>query len=56
MKTIAIIDDDTAIGDMLQEVLQGEGYGVLRAYCGLIPAPRHSTCFPRTRLTCSYWI
>lgn len=34
MKTIAIIDDDIAIGDMLQEVLQGEGYGVLRAYSG----------------------
>lgn len=34
MKTIAIIDDDVAIGDMLQEVLQAEGYGVLRAYSG----------------------
>ena len=34
MKTIAIIDDDAAIGDMLQEVLQAEGYGVLRAYSG----------------------
>lgn len=34
MKTIAIIDDDVAIGDMLQEVLQAEGYCVLRAYSG----------------------
>ena len=34
MKTIAIIDDDIYIGDMLEEVLQKEGYGVLRAYSG----------------------
>ena len=34
MKTIAIIDDDTHIGDMLAEVLQREGYDVLRAYSG----------------------
>ena len=34
MKQIAIIDDDMAIGDMLQEVLSQEGYGVLRAYSG----------------------
>lgn len=34
MKTIAIIDDDIYIGDMLTEVLQREGYGVLRAYSG----------------------
>lgn len=34
MKTIAIIDDDTHIGDMLEEVLTKEGYGVLRAYSG----------------------
>lgn len=34
MKTIAIIDDDVAIGDMLQEVLQAGGYCVLRAYSG----------------------
>lgn len=34
MKTIAIIDDDTHIGDMLDEVLRREGYGVLRAYSG----------------------
>ena len=34
MKTIAIIDDDTHIGNMLEEVLIKEGYGVLRAYSG----------------------
>lgn len=34
MKTIAIIDDDIYIGDMLSEVLKKEGYGVLRAYSG----------------------
>ncbi|MEY8426582.1 response regulator transcription factor [Lachnospiraceae bacterium 46-15] len=34
MKTIAIIDDDIPIGDMLQEVLHREGYLVLRAYSG----------------------
>ena len=34
MKTIAIIDDDIFIGDMLQEVLKRENYSVLRAYSG----------------------
>lgn len=34
MKTIAIIDDDIYIGNMLEEVLVKEGYGVLRAYSG----------------------
>jgi len=34
MKTIAIIDDDIHIGDMLTEVLSQEGYAVLRAYSG----------------------
>ena len=34
MKTIAIIDDDIHIGDMLEEVLEKEGYAVLRAYSG----------------------
>lgn len=34
MKQIAIIDDDVYIGDMLEEVLHREGYGVLRAYSG----------------------
>lgn len=34
MNTIAIIDDDIHIGDMLTEVLTREGYSVLRAYSG----------------------
>lgn len=34
MKTIAIIDDDMHIGNVLEEVLKQEGYGVLRAYSG----------------------
>lgn len=34
MKTIAIIDDDIYIGNMLEEVLHREGYRILRAYSG----------------------
>lgn len=34
MKTILIIDDDVYIGDMLEEILTKEGYGVRRAYSG----------------------
>lgn len=34
MKTIAVIDDDIAIGNMLEELLIREGYGVLRAFSG----------------------
>ena len=34
MKTIAIIDDDINIGNMLHELLKREGYAVLRAYSG----------------------
>lgn len=34
MKTIAIIEDDISIGDMLTEVLTLEGYSILRAYSG----------------------
>ncbi|MBQ6889298.1 MAG: response regulator transcription factor [Lachnospiraceae bacterium] len=34
MKTIAIIDDDIHIGNMLEELLQQEGYATLRAYSG----------------------
>lgn len=34
MKTILITDDDMHIGNMLEEVLTREGYGVLRAYSG----------------------
>lgn len=33
-KTIAIIDDDVHIGDMLTDVLTREGFSVLRAYSG----------------------
>lgn len=29
METIAIIDDDMYIGDMLEKVLKKEGYGIL---------------------------
>ena len=34
MKTIAIIDDDICIGNMLEEILVREGYDVIRAYSG----------------------
>ena len=34
MKTIAIIDDDIHIGNLLEEVLQKAGYRVFRAYSG----------------------
>ena len=34
MKTIAIIDDDVQIGDVLTKILENEGYGVMRAYSG----------------------
>ena len=34
MQTILIIDDDIAIGNLEQEVLQRAGYAVLRAYSG----------------------
>lgn len=34
MKTIAIIDDDVYIGNMLEEILRNHGYDVLRAYSG----------------------
>lgn len=34
MKTILIVDDDVYIGDMVAEMLQKEGYRVLRAYSG----------------------
>jgi len=33
-KTIAIIDDDIHIGDMLEEILRNNGYLTLRAYSG----------------------
>jgi len=34
MNTIAIIDDDIYIGDMLEEILKKDGYAILRAYSG----------------------
>lgn len=34
MKQILLIDDDVSIGNMLEEALTGEGYGVRRAYSG----------------------
>ena len=34
MNTIAVIDDDIDIGNMLEEVLEKEGYAVMRAYSG----------------------
>lgn len=40
METILIIDDDVAIGNLEQEVLEREGYLVQRAYSG-----RKHCCF-----------
>lgn len=34
MQNILVIDDDICIGDMLEEALKAEGYGVMRAYSG----------------------
>ena len=34
MKTIAVIDDDVYIGDVLEKLLTGAGYDVKRAYSG----------------------
>ena len=34
MKTIAVIDDDIYIGNLLEEILSKEGYSVVRAYSG----------------------
>ncbi len=34
LKNIMIVDDDVYIGDMLEEVLEREGYGTARAYSG----------------------
>ena len=33
-KRILIVDDDPCVGDLLEELLTGEGYGALRAYSG----------------------
>lgn len=34
MKTILLIDDDLHIGNVIEEMLQKEGYQVLRAFSG----------------------
>ena len=34
MKTILIVDDDIHIGNIIEDLLSKEGYGVLRAYSG----------------------
>ena len=34
MKNLLVIDDDIHIGNMLEETLTKEGYGVFRAYSG----------------------
>lgn len=34
MSVIAIIDDDIQIGNILEKILQGEGYDTIRAYSG----------------------
>ncbi len=44
MKNIMVVDDDIYIGNMLEEALTKEGYGVLRAYSGteaLLLLPDH---------------
>lgn len=46
MKVIAIIDDDVYIGNMLEELLTREGYGVLRAYSGTEALLLLSGCQP----------
>ena len=34
MKTIAVIEDDLYIGNLIQKTLASEGYRVIRAYSG----------------------
>lgn len=50
MKHIFIVDDDIHIGNMLEEVLQREGYKVSRAYSGtealLVLSTQHSGSHP----------
>lgn len=53
MKTIAIIEDDQAIGDLLEEVLQKEGYAVRR---GPTPGQRRYTCSLSSGLIWPCWI
>ncbi len=46
IKRILIIDDDVYIGDMLEETLAKEGYGVLRAYSGTEAILILKSCLP----------
>lgn len=53
MKRIMIIDDDAHIGNLEQELLEQEGYAVLRAYSGtealriISQSPLHpKSCLP----------
>ena len=43
MKTIAIIEDDQPIGDLLEEALGQVGYATLRAYSCLLYTSRRSS-------------
>ncbi|MDO4170210.1 MAG: response regulator transcription factor [Lachnospiraceae bacterium] len=46
MSTIAVIDDDVYIGDLLEKILTQEGYSVLRAYSGTEAVLLLSQCHP----------
>ena len=46
MEQILIIDDDETIGDLEQEVLEREGYAVLRAYSGTEALLVLKSCHP----------
>ncbi len=46
MNTIAIIDDDIYIGNMLEEMLRQNGYNILRAYSGTEALLLLSRCRP----------
>ncbi len=52
MKHILIVDDDPHIGDMLEEALMREGYGVSRAFS----RRRFSGCPPGGRRIWCFWI
>lgn len=45
-RTIVIADDDLPIGNLVEEVLKKEGYGVLRAYSGTEVLLLLSSCRP----------
>ena len=51
MKTIAVIDDDIHIGNVLEELLQREGYAVLRPTRGR----RRCCCWSGSGLTWCCW-